>query len=109
VILASDPVQHLLIPLERTGLLLDPEPLDVIFPAIHGTYGEDGTLQGLLEMAGIPYVGCGVLGSSLGMDKEKMKMIIQADHPGHRTADSPLSGLPPLSMGTLTRSHNGHN
>lgn len=47
--------------------------LDVIFPVIHGTYGEDGTLQGLLEMAGIPYVGAGVAGSSVGMDKALMK------------------------------------
>jgi len=44
---------------------------------MHGTYGEDGALQGLLEMANVPYVGCGVLGSALGMDKEKMKMIFQ--------------------------------
>lgn len=49
--------------------------LDVIFPVIHGTYGEDGTLQGLLEMAGIPYVGAGVSGSSVGMDKALMKAI----------------------------------
>lgn len=47
--------------------------LDVIVPAIHGTYGEDGTLQGLLEMADIPYVGSGVLGSAVGMDKVAMK------------------------------------
>ena len=44
-------------------------PLDVIFPVLHGPYGEDGTIQGLLEIAGIPYVGSGVLGSALGMDK----------------------------------------
>lgn len=47
--------------------------LDVVVPAIHGTYGEDGTLQGLLEMADIPYVGSGVLGSAVGMDKVAMK------------------------------------
>ncbi|MEO8972330.1 MAG: D-alanine--D-alanine ligase family protein [Ktedonobacteraceae bacterium] len=52
--------------------------LDVAFPVMHGSYGEDGTLQGLLEMANVPYVGCGVLGSALGMDKEKMKMIFRA-------------------------------
>jgi D-alanine-D-alanine ligase len=52
--------------------------LDVIFPVLHGTYGEDGALQGLLEMANVPYVGCGVLGSALGMDKEKMKMIFSS-------------------------------
>jgi len=49
--------------------------LDVIFPIIHGTNGEDGTLQGLLEMAGVPYVGTGVLGSAVGMDKIVMKKI----------------------------------
>jgi len=49
--------------------------LDVIFPVLHGPYGEDGTIQGLLELAGVPYVGCGVLASSLGMDKIASKQI----------------------------------
>jgi D-alanine-D-alanine ligase len=53
------------------------EKLDVIFPVLHGTYGEDGTIQGLLEMADIPYVGCGVLGSSCGMDKVFMKILFR--------------------------------
>ena len=52
-------------------------PLDVIFPVLHGTYGEDGTIQGLLEMADIPYVGCGVLASSCGMDKTVMKTLFK--------------------------------
>ncbi len=52
--------------------------VDVIFPVLHGTFGEDGALQGMLEMAGLPYVGCGVLASALGMDKEKSKLIFQA-------------------------------
>ena len=52
--------------------------LDVAFPVLHGRYGEDGTLQGLLEMTNVPYVGCGVMGAALGMDKEKMKMIFRA-------------------------------
>ena len=52
-------------------------PLDVVFPVLHGTYGEDGTIQGLLEMAGIPYVGCGVLASSCGMDKVFMKILFR--------------------------------
>ena len=51
--------------------------LDVIFPVLHGPYGEDGTIQGLLEMANIPYVGAGVLGSSLGMDKDVMKRLLR--------------------------------
>ena len=51
------------------------EPLDVVIPVLHGTYGEDGTIQGLLEMAGVPYVGCGVLASATGMDKVVMKQL----------------------------------
>jgi D-alanine-D-alanine ligase len=49
--------------------------LDVVFPVLHGTFGEDGTIQGLFELAGIPYVGSGVLGSSAGMDKDVMKRL----------------------------------
>ena len=52
-------------------------PLDVVFPVLHGTFGEDGTIQGLLEMAGIPYVGCGVLASACGMDKVFMKSLFR--------------------------------
>lgn len=51
--------------------------LDVVFPVLHGTYGEDGTLQGLLEMASIPFVGCGTLASSCGMDKVTMKALFK--------------------------------
>jgi D-alanine-D-alanine ligase len=51
--------------------------IDVIFPVVHGTYGEDGTLQGLLELANIPYVGAGVLGSALGMDKIVQKQLFR--------------------------------
>ena len=54
-----------------------PGRLDVIFPVVHGTGGEDGTLQGLLDLADIPYVGAGVLGSALGMDKAMMKVIFR--------------------------------
>jgi D-alanine-D-alanine ligase len=54
--------------------------LDVVFPVLHGTFGEDGTLQGLLEMTGIAYVGAGVLGSSLGMDKGVFKDVMLANH-----------------------------
>lgn len=52
--------------------------IDVIFPVLHGTYGEDGTMQGLLELANIPYVGSGVLGSAIGMDKEIAKVLFAA-------------------------------
>lgn len=49
--------------------------IDIIFPVLHGPFGEDGTVQGLLELAGIPYVGCGVLASAVGMDKAVMKAV----------------------------------
>ncbi|MFN6964806.1 MAG: D-alanine--D-alanine ligase family protein [Pyrinomonadaceae bacterium] len=51
--------------------------IDVAFPVLHGTFGEDGTVQGLLEMAGVPYVGCGVLASACGMDKVVMKTLFE--------------------------------
>ena len=52
--------------------------LDVVFPVLHGPYGEDGTVQGLLELANVPYVGAGVLGSAVGMDKAVMKTLFAA-------------------------------
>jgi len=52
--------------------------VDIIFPVLHGTFGEDGTIQGLLELADIPYVGAGVLGSAAGMDKDVMKSLFRA-------------------------------
>ena len=51
--------------------------LDVVFPVMHGTYGEDGTIQGLLDLAGLPFVGAGVLGSAIGMDKDVAKRLLQ--------------------------------
>lgn len=51
----------------------EPMPVDVVFPVLHGTFGEDGTLQGLFDLAGFPYVGCGCLSSAVGMDKVLMK------------------------------------
>jgi D-alanine-D-alanine ligase len=51
--------------------------VDVVFPIVHGTYGEDGTIQGLFELANLPYVGAGVLGSSVGMDKDVMKRLLR--------------------------------
>ena len=56
----------------------DTVTIDVVFPVLHGTYGEDGTVQGLLEMAQLPYVGAGVTGSAVGMDKILMKAVLQA-------------------------------
>lgn len=62
------------------GLLAGDRPLDVdiVFPVLHGPFGEDGTIQGALEVAGIPYVGSGILGSALGMDKVQMKAAFRA-------------------------------
>lgn len=78
VALLGDPSRKGLISLDaNTG-----EKLDVVFPALHGPLGEDGTLQGLLEMADVPYVGCGVLASACGMDKVAMKtLFVQAGLP----------------------------
>ena len=53
------------------------KPVDVVFPVLHGTFGEDGTVQGLLKLADIPFVGAGVLGSAVGMDKDAMKRLLR--------------------------------
>src|SRR2546429_5699296 len=66
--------------------------VDVIFPGLHGTFGEDGSIQGLLELADIPYVGAGVLGSAAGMDKDIMKSLFRA------------AGLPIVKHVTVLRS-----
>ena len=75
IALLGDPSHKGLVSLQRDSQPLVAEKLDVVFPALHGTYGEDGTLQGLLEMADVPYVGCGVLASACGMDKVAMKSL----------------------------------
>ena len=73
-----------LVPFERkAGEVTHVEPeqvlsVDVIFPVLHGTFGEDGTIQGLFELAGMAYVGSGVLGSATGMDKDTMKRLFQS-------------------------------
>ena len=82
VALLGDPSHKGLISLRPQASSAVAEKLDVVFPALHGPFGEDGTLQGLLEMADIPYVGCGVLASSCGMDKVTMKsLFVQAGLP----------------------------
>lgn len=76
-----DPTRTGLYTLERENnrtLLKLLEELDVVFPVLHGTFGEDGTLQGLLEMAGVAYVGAGVTGSAVGMDKHIFKHLMRA-------------------------------
>ncbi len=60
---------------EGDGAVVQSMGLDVVFPVLHGPYGEDGTVQGLLELANLPYVGCGVLASAVGMDKAMMKVV----------------------------------
>lgn len=68
--------------LSEEGAAVDGKAIDVMFPLLHGTFGEDGTIQGLFEMAGLPYVGAGVLASAVGMDKAAMKtMFAQAGLP----------------------------
>jgi D-alanine-D-alanine ligase len=82
VAILGDPSHLGLISFRSNGGPLTSEPLDVVFPVLHGPFGEDGTLQGLLEMANIPYVGCGVLASASGMDKVAMKLLfLQAGLP----------------------------
>ncbi|MCA1841369.1 MAG: D-alanine--D-alanine ligase, partial [Actinobacteria bacterium] len=77
VTILQDPTRRELVASERTSAI-DPARIDVVFPVLHGPYGEDGTVQGLLELADIAYVGAGVLGSAVGMDKEMMKILLQA-------------------------------
>ena len=94
VVLLSDPSSKALIYIDSNqGLNKSPdlEKLDVIFPVLHGPYGEDGTVQGLLELANIPYVGAGVAASAISMDKDLMKIIFQQ------------KGLPILKWLTIKR------
>src|SRR5262249_27300344 len=97
VIVPPVPQSHGLIPFESAaspGAAHAAEhsiAVDVIFPVLHGTFGEDGTIQGLLELADLPYVGAGVLGSAAGMDKDVMKKLFAA------------AGLPIVKHVTLLR------
>lgn len=84
--------------LDRAGpgpALPDLEGIDIAFPLIHGHNGEDGTLQGMLEMAGVPYVGCGVLASAIGMDKEIARRLFAA------------AGIPTIPTKVITPSNRG--
>ncbi len=79
VYLPPDPTQHSLLPATLNGAPGEAVPaLDVVFPVFHGLNGEDGTIQGVLELANLPYVGAGVLGSALGLDKIYMKRAFEA-------------------------------
>jgi len=78
VALPGDPTAGGLVGLSGGALPADVGPVDVVFPVLHGPFGEDGTIQGLLELAGVPYVGSGVLASAAAMDKEYMKVLLAA-------------------------------
>jgi D-alanine-D-alanine ligase len=80
VMLNADPNVAALV--SADGAASGPLHVDVVFPVLHGTYGEDGTVQGLLDLAGLPFVGSGVLGSAVGMDKDMQKrLFLQAGLP----------------------------
>lgn len=76
VALPPDPGAGSLVPL-GPGPSTGAQHVDVVFPVLHGTFGEDGTVQGLLELAGMPYVGAGVIGSAMGMDKDVQKRLFE--------------------------------
>jgi D-alanine-D-alanine ligase len=74
VMMTADPTDAALVKLDGSG---GGQRIDVVFPVMHGTFGEDGTIQGLLDLAGLPFVGAGVLGSAIGMDKDVAKRLLQ--------------------------------
>jgi D-alanine-D-alanine ligase len=109
VTLTGDPADPGLLRLDGTGERIG---LDVVFPLLHGPYGEDGTIQGLLEMSGIPYVGSGVFASAASMDKEFTKKLLtaaglpQGDHVVLRDASGVLSADPDV-LDAVTRGRLG--
>jgi D-alanine-D-alanine ligase len=78
LVLPGDPTAKGIVVLDPGETPADLGTVDVVFPLLHGPYGEDGTLQGLLELAGVPYVGSGVFASAAAMDKHHMKQLLQA-------------------------------
>jgi D-alanine-D-alanine ligase len=76
--LVAHPGGETLLTIDRSRPAVSGLALDVVFPMLHGPYGEDGTVQGLLELANVPYVGAGVLASAVGMDKATMKLVFAA-------------------------------
>src|SRR6202521_2385418 len=74
VMMTADPSDAVLVRLDGSG---GGQRVDVVFPVMHGTFGEDGTIQGLFDLAGLPFVGAGVLGSAIGMDKDVSKRLMQ--------------------------------
>jgi D-alanine-D-alanine ligase len=75
VTMSADPTDAALVRLDGSG---GGQRIDVVFPVMHGTFGEDGTIQGLLDLAGLPFVGAGVLGSAVAMDKDVAKKLLQS-------------------------------
>lgn len=106
IVLPGDPTAGGLLMVEPGEGARVLDSVDVVFPLLHGAYGEDGTIQGLLEMAGVPYVGSGVLASAAAMDKEFAKKLLRAEglpvgsyvvlRPGQSLSDADLTrlGLP---------------
>jgi D-alanine-D-alanine ligase len=92
IIVPPVPAADALVPFQTEARHSESINVDVIFPVLHGTFGEDGTIQGLLELADIPYVGAGVLGSAAGMDKDVMKRLFA------------VAGLPIVKHVTILRS-----
>jgi D-alanine-D-alanine ligase len=82
VAMPADPTAAAMVSLDRSAAASPDAALDidVVFPVLHGPFGEDGTIQGLLELAGVPYVGAGVLASAAAMDKEFTKKLLAAEH-----------------------------
>jgi D-alanine-D-alanine ligase len=78
LVLPGDPTAKGLVVMEPGDLPQELGSVDVVFPLLHGAYGEDGTVQGLLELAGVPYVGSGVFASAVAMDKHHMKQLLAA-------------------------------
>jgi D-alanine-D-alanine ligase len=78
IVLPGDPTAKGLVVLEPVDVPQELGSVDVVFPLLHGAHGEDGTLQGLLELAGVPYVGSGVFASAVSMDKHHMKQLLSA-------------------------------
>src|SRR5579875_2144798 len=79
VVLPADPTAKGLVTVEPGSGVQALESVDVVFPVLHGRWGEDGTIQGLFEMAGVPYVGPGVFASAAAMDKEYTKKLLAAE------------------------------
>lgn len=78
VVLPADPTSQSLVAFEPGAAVQFLESVDVVFPVLHGRFGEDGTVQGMLEMAGIPYVGAGVFASAAAMDKQFTKILLSS-------------------------------